>query len=239
MTNIYPNWTASANVFALTTDRLGGFSEGAFASNNLGTHVGDNPEHVKANRRALRSSLPAEPEWLEQTHSIDCIVVENTDQRYADAAITRAPNRVLAILTADCLPILLCNRQGTEIAAIHAGWRGLVNGIIEQTINQMMSKPQDLQAWIGPSICAKCYEVGDDVYKKYHEKYPFSNHFFTPHQQKWLASMPGIAEQILKKMTISEVYQSHLCTFENKNQFYSYRREGQTGRIVTLIWFTN
>ncbi|STX51555.1 Laccase domain protein yfiH [Legionella busanensis] len=239
MNHTRPNWKAPVNVFAFTTERTGGFSEGVFASNNLGDHVGDIPEHVQANRQTLCSIVPSEPEWLEQTHSIDCVVVEDTNKRSADAAITRIPNRVLAILTADCLPIILCNRQGTEIAAIHAGWRGLVNGILEQTISQMISKPEDLQAWIGPAICANCYEVGDDVYEHYQENYPFSNNFFKSHQQKWLIDIPGIAEQILKKMTISEVYQSHLCTFENKKQFYSYRREGQTGRMVTLIWFTN
>ncbi|STX28751.1 Laccase domain protein yfiH [Legionella beliardensis] len=239
LTNTYPNWAAPSNISAFTTQRHGGFSEGLYASNNLGLHVGDDPNHVKANRSALSATLPNEPEWLEQTHSTTCVTIENTTLRQADASITRTANRVLAIMTADCLPILLCNKQGTEIAAIHAGWRGLVNGIIENTLTQMTSLPSDLCAWIGPSICSKCYEVGDEVYETYKATYPFSTPFFKRYGQKWLSDIPGIAEEVLKKLAVSRVYQSHLCTFEQKNDFYSYRREAQTGRIVTLIWLTN
>ncbi|WP_419418531.1 peptidoglycan editing factor PgeF [Legionella sp. D16C41] len=238
MNNIQPNWTAPLNIFAFTTTRVDGFSEGPYNSNNLGFHVGDNPKHVAQNREMLSANLPAEPEWIEQTHSTNCIVIEDTAERNADAAITRSPDRVLAILTADCLPILLCNRQGTEVAAIHAGWRGLVNGIIEKTSLQIKSNKADLLAWIGPSICGSCYEVGDDVYEQYKNNYPFSTNFFKSHQQKWLANMPELAEQILREIGVSEVYQSNLCTYEHKNHLYSYRREGQTGRIATLIWFT-
>lgn len=235
----HPDWPAPKRIRALSTRRHPGVSLSPYDSNNLGLHVHDDPEHVMANRKALVQSLqlPAEPQWLGQTHTSQCVIVEQDSNRQADAAITRSSAHVLAIMTADCLPVLLCNRQGNEIAAIHAGWRGLVNGIIENTVQTLNSHPHDMMAWIGPAICGSCYEVGDDVREAYLGTYPFSNTFFTPRNNKWLIDLPGIAEYVLNNLGITAVYSSRECTFEKKTDYYSYRREAQTGRIATLIWF--
>lgn len=239
MTNLSANWPAPPNVFALTTTRSEGFSAAPYNSNNLGLHVGDNPAHVMANREALATSLdlPGSPEWLEQTHTNLCVVVEDDQNRTVDASVTRSPRRVLCVMTADCQPILLCNRQGTEVAAIHAGWKGLANGIIENTLAKMKSSPKDVIAWLGPVICQDCFEVGDDVRDIYLINYPFSNSSFKQHGKKWLANLPGITKEILIQLSVSSVHASNRCTFEGKNEFYSYRREQQTGRMASLIWF--
>ena len=241
MTTKQANWPAPKNITALSTTRLAGFSQPPYDLNNLGLHVGDNEQHVLKNRQQLteRLHLPAEPIWLEQTHSTKCIIAENDADRDADAAISHSFLHPLVIMTADCLPITLCNIQGNEIAAIHAGWKGLFQGIVENTLNKMNSKSSDLLAWIGPAICQKCYEVGEEVYQSFTTKYPMSKIAFVPKNSKWLANLPKIAEIVLNSNGINSVYQSNLCTFELKQEFYSYRRESQTGRIGTLIWFND
>ncbi|MCW8450499.1 peptidoglycan editing factor PgeF [Legionella quinlivanii] len=239
MTYLQANWNAAANVRAVTTTRLQGFSQHPFDKNNLGQHVGDNPEHVQANRAFLMDSLklPAKPEWLEQTHSTDCVIVEQDNNRQADSAITRSNQRVLAIMTADCLPIILSNTQGNEVAAIHAGWRGLANGIIENTLAKMTSKPQDLIAWVGPAICQSCYQTGPEVYDSFLTPYPFVHDCFLVDDSRWRADLSAIAEKILTHHHVAQITQSNVCTFEQKNEFYSYRRAAQTGRMATLVWF--
>lgn len=239
MTHLLANWPAPPNVHALTTTRTAGFSLPPYDSNNLGLHVGDNQKHVQANRMALVDSLqlPGEPIWLEQTHSTHCIIVEEDANRHADAAITRSNHFPLAIMTADCLPIVLCDRNGTEVAAIHAGWRGLANGIIENTLDKMLSHSESLLAWIGPSICQSCYAVGDEMYQTYISRYPFTEPTFRNHGSQRHANLPQMAELILNAQGIHAVFQSKACSFELKNKFYSYRREAQTGRMATLIWF--
>lgn len=241
MKNKLANWPAPKNISALSTTRFSGFSPAPFDSNNLGLNTGDNEQHVLRNRQQLKNylQLPGEPQWLQQTHSTDCVLVENDSNRVADAAITRSLKHPLVILTADCLPITLCNRQGTEIAAIHAGWRGLVHGIIENTLLKMHSEPSDILAWIGPAICHQCYEVGDEVYQNFTKKYPVSKKAFQPQQGKWLANLAQIAELVMNKQGIDAVYHSKLCTFESEIDFYSYRKTSQTGRIGTLIWFND
>jgi hypothetical protein len=235
------NWPAPENITALSTTRLSGFSQAPYDSNNMGLGIGDSDHHVMQNRQQLAEllHLPGEPQWLRQTHSTVCVLVEEDANRNADASITRSSKHPLAILTADCLPIMLCNIQGNEIAAIHAGWRGLVNGIVENTLAKMHSKPSDLLAWIGPAICQKCYEVGNEVYETFTTKYPLSKQAFKPVHSKWMANLPLIAEIVLKEQGINSVYQSELCTFESENELYSYRRSSQTGRIGTLIWFND
>lgn len=241
MKNLKANWCAPSHISAIATQRHTGVSESPYHKNNLALHVGDNPLAVETNRQRLIESLqlPAVPEWLVQTHSTECVIVENDKNRQADAAITRSSKHVLAIMTADCLPILLCDKQGTEIAAIHAGWRGLVNGIITNTLEKMLSPSNDLIAWIGPAICQTCYEVGDEVLDTFSTFFPFAPTYFRPHGDKWLANLAGLAERILKENSVESVYQSNVCTFENENDFYSYRRASQTGRIASLIWFNN
>ena len=255
------NWPAPQTIRALTTCRQPGYSLPPYDQFNLGLHVGDVNEHVLANRAYLQQklSLPNQPEWLNQTHSTRCIAIDEEPSRDGDAAFTQDPERVLAIMTADCVPILICNREGREIAAIHAGWRGLLNGVIENTIQQLKSPPGELMAWIGPCICATCYEVGDEVREKFIENNHLAAQAFVQsiqgagprpglhdqlelevhptNQPKWFANLPRLAEDRLRLNQISAVYQSNICTFEQKDRFYSYRRSAQTGRIVSLIWF--
>lgn len=235
------SWPAPKNISALCTTRVSGFSQAPFDSFNLAQHVGDNETNVARNRQLLQEQLniPAEPVWLNQTHSIHCVIPENDANRDADAAITQSRLHPLAILTADCLPITLCSKQGTEIAAIHAGWRGLFNGIVENTVSKMTSSSKDLMAWIGPAICQNCYEIGVEVYDSFTGKYPQSQSAFIPRNGKWLANLPQIAELVLNSQGIHAVYQSGLCTYESENELYSYRKQAITGRIATLIWFND
>lgn len=233
------NWPAPKNINALTTTRLNGYSQAPYDSNNLALHVGDNPEKVLKNRQQMLEMLclPKEPVWLNQTHSTICVIAESESNRDADAAITRSKALPLAILTADCLPITLCSVEGDEIAAIHAGWRGLFNGIVENTLCKMHSEPRQLMAWIGPAICQRCYEVGEEVFNAFTSKYPQSKAAFVPKDNKWLANLPMIAEIVLNSQGVHAVYQSNFCTYELNDELYSYRRQAQTGRIATLIWF--
>ncbi len=232
------NWPAPNHVTALTTTRISGFSQTPYDSNNIALHVEDDELSVQKNRQFLNNDLGfiKEPVWLNQTHTTECVIAEEDSNRNADASITREPNRPLVVLTADCLPITLCNKQGSEIAAIHAGWRGLCNGIIENTLEKMKSPREDIMAWIGPAICSKCYEVGDEVYDAFTNKHPDTKNSFRPNGTQWMANLPVMAELILQKQGILSVFQSNLCTFEAKKEFYSYRRTPQTGRIGTFIW---
>ena len=236
--NLLANWPAPPSIQALTTTREKGHSLAPYDHNNLGLHVGDDPESVMANREALIQtlSLPSEPFWLEQTHSTRCMVVEGHADRCADAAVTRQKNIPLAIMTADCLPIVICDTQGQEIAAIHAGWRGLAEGIIDETLSQIKSPRETLMAWIGPAICGACYQVGPELKRAFSIAYPYTTSCFEHKEGHHYANLPLMAERILNAQGIDSVYQSHACTFELKNQFYSYRRQAQTGRMVTLIW---
>jgi YfiH family protein len=234
------NWPSPDNIKAFTTLRYPGFSKTPFQGNNLALHVDDNPNDVLCNRQQLikECRLAQQPAWLEQTHSNVCVIAEESTNRVADAIITRLCDQPLAILTADCLPILICNQSGNEIAAIHAGWRGLVNGVIENTLAQLKSPRTNLMAWIGPAICQSCYEVGHDVLQNFQNCYSFSAIEFFPKGEKWHANLAKLAERILNHCGILAVYQSNSCTFEQKNAFFSYRREQQTGRMATMIWFT-
>ena len=232
-----PNWPAPKNIRALTTSLSGGVSQGAYYSNNLALHVDDDANHVIENRQHLRQalSLPGEPAWLNQTHSTRCIVIEEATDRDGDAAVTRDKNQPLVILTADCLPIILCDQSGQEIAAIHAGWRGLLNGVIQNTLKHMQSAPLNLLAWIGPAICQDCYEVGESVKQQFLSQYPFvASGFLNRH-----ANLAHIAEMILHQHGVKAVSLSGICSFEQKDACYSYRRAPQTGRMGTLIWFDN
>lgn len=234
------NWPAPPSIRVVTTTRMGGVSEANFAAMNLATHVGDDAQDVAKNRHILREALrlPNEPIWLEQTHSTRCVEVTSEDcNRDVDAAITRQKNQVLAILTGDCLPIVLCDRQGTEIAAIHAGWRGLANGIVDNTIAQLHASPTQCLAWIGPAICGRCYATGAEVLDQFIGRYSFAAQAFTKMNQQWYADLSKLATLILEALGVGAVYPSDVCTFEKNSEFYSYRRAAQTGRIATLIWF--
>lgn len=238
LNKILANWSAPSRVQALTTLRSNGFSKPPYESNNLASHVNDDINTVIANRNKMKAylGLPREPDWLEQTHSNDCVVVEEELCRKADAAITRMTNRVLAILTADCVPILLSSKKGDEIAAIHAGWRGLLSGIIENTLSKLLTASQEIIAWVGPAICQSCYEVGEDVYEACLAQYSFASIAFLRENRKWRFNLPQLTELVLRDLGINLIYKSNNCTFEQKEYFYSYRRAAQTGRMATLIW---
>lgn len=241
MHTIKANWKAPSNILALTTTRLGGNSLYPYDSNNLGLNTGDVEAAVITNRTKLHQllNLPGEIQWLQQTHSTECVIVEEDSNRIADAAVSRSQNMPLAILTADCVPIVITNIQGTEIAAVHAGWRGLAQGVIENTLLKMHSHPQELMAWIGPAICHKCFEIGDEVYQIFINNYPQSQSAFYCTSTKWHAHLNLIAQHILNNLGVTHVFQSNRCTFESQNELFSYRRQAQTGRIATLIWFNN
>lgn len=240
MNNLTDSWQIPNNIRYYVTTRNHGLSIPPFATNNLATHVGDDLHTVLMNRQALRAELNLinEPHWLQQIHSNRCVIIEQDTNREADATITTTTQQALVIMTADCLPILLCNQHGTEIAAIHAGWRGLLNGIIENTVAKLRSRAQDTLAWIGPGICKTCFAIKQDVVDAYLAKYAFSiDNFRNTHNQGvWHADLAGIAEKILNTVNINNVYKSNVCTFEQQNDFYSYRRDGETGRMATLIW---
>lgn len=237
----FAQWPCPSNVMAGTATRLKGHSQYPFHNNNLAMHVGDNEQQVLQNRQALAKQLAFinEPIWLEQTHTNHCVVAEKEIERHADASITREKHLPLVVLTADCLPIVLCNQQGSEIAAIHAGWRGLFNGIIENTLAKMNSQVSTLMAWVGPAICQNCYEVGDEIYHAFTTKWPQTQAAFKANQMKWLANLPAIAEYVLNQQGVKSVFQSGLCTFESNQEYFSYRREPQTGRIGTFIWLND
>lgn len=238
MTIIKPNWQAPKQVRAFSSTRLSGQSHYPYHFANLGHRVGDNSKHVDQNRLNLASSqkMPGEPLWLNQSHSTTVLDASVCNSNQADASITRTPGQVLAILTADCLPIVITNQQGTEVAAIHAGWRGLCDGIIKNTLLSMKSDPQQCIAWIGPAICGHCFEVGDEVCEQFKSNYDFADRYCFL-QEKWHIHLDKLAAHILRINDVFNIYESNMCTFEQKNLFYSYRREGQTGRIGTFIWF--
>ncbi len=233
-------WPAPKHIRALTTQRTEGLSEGGYRAFNLAEHVGDDALHVAANRSQLRESLalPNEPIWLNQTHSTRCAIVDTPNvDRDADAAITRQRDQVLVVMTADCLPIVMCDQQGTEIAAIHAGWRGLASGILDTTTVLMHANMSDCLAWIGPAICGGCYETGAEVLDTFSMRYPFAHKAFRRIEHQWYADLSHMATLIFAALGVTNVHPSNACTFESSSQFYSYRRESQTGRIATLIWF--
>ncbi len=240
MQNLVANWPAPNNIRALTTTRLGGVSIDAYATNNLGLRVDDIQNHVIQNRLSLiaNHNLPGEPFWLDQTHTNICTeVIDENANRLADATITQNKKIPLVVLTADCVPIVICNQQGDEIAAIHAGWKGLESGIIENTAAKFSKETHNYLAWIGPSICQKCYATGSEVYQKFTDKYAYLEEAFTKRDAQFFADLPKIAKLILNNLGINQVYLSNACTFEENDKYYSYRRQSKTGRIATLIWF--
>lgn len=236
---IVPAWPAPANVRALSTTRAGGVGVAPFDSLNLGTHVGDDPAAVSANRARLRALLPAEPCWLNQVHGtavVDAATAPGVPD--ADGAISRRPGAVCVVMTADCLPVLLCDRAGTVVGAAHAGWRGLQGGVIEATTRAMGVPAGDLMAWLGPAIGPAAFEVGDEVRAAFVAGDPAAAAAFRPAGPagKWLADLYLLARQRLAALGITRVYGGDACTFTEATRFFSYRREGRTGRMASLVW---
>jgi YfiH family protein len=236
---ITPDWPAPARIKACCTTRRGGVSAAPFDSLNLGMHVGDRELDVVQNRRRLREqlALPGEPEWINQTHGVGVVTLENDSCRDADAAITREPGRVAVVMTADCLPILLCNRGGSEVAALHAGWRGLQAGVIQSALDAMQSPRSQLVAWIGPGISQACFEVGDEVYAAFVDADSTAAACFSANRPgHWLCDLAGIAAALMYELGIAHVVRSPHCSYLDGGLFYSYRREAVTGRMASMIW---
>ncbi|MGP1718355.1 MAG: peptidoglycan editing factor PgeF [Methylophilus sp.] len=234
---ITPDWPAPANVKALQTTRAGGVSTGIYASLNLGDHVKDNPLHVAHNRQSLSPFLPTEPVWLQQVHGIRVIDASAAScLESADASFTTRSDVVCVTMTADCLPILLCDQAGTAVAAIHAGWRSLCDGVIEATVNAMPVEAGQLIAWLGPAIGPDAFEVGSEVRAQFVAQDAKADTAFRPHGDKWLGDLYAIARQRLNTLGIQQIYGGGLCTYHDPDTFFSFRRDGDTGRMATMIW---
>jgi YfiH family protein len=237
---IEPDWPAPANIHAVTTLRNGGYSRIPFDSLNPAAHVGDDAEHVWQNRQLIRETLglPAEPDWLNQVHGVKAVSAQKnrTEQAVtADASYTDQAGVVCAILTADCLPILLTDKQGKTIAAIHAGWRGLLAGVIDKTLEQLPQR--SYMAWLGPAIGPDCFEVGIEAAEAFvqHDS-QFQAAFCQITNNKFLADIYHLARLCLAQRGIEQVYGGGRCTVCEPEYFFSYRRDGRTGRMATLIW---
>ncbi len=232
-----PDWPAPKNVRAATTLRTGGASAGCYASLNPATHVGDDLNRVARNRAIIRHdlALPGEPVWLQQIHSnivIDAASTEPLPQ--ADASYSRVANVVCTVMTADCLPLLVCSGDGECVAAIHAGWRGLLDGIITNAITTMHGS--NLLVWLGPAIGPGCFEVGDEVREAFVEKSAAFAEAFRQQGDRWLADIYQLARLELGSLDIDKIYGGDFCTVTDHERFYSYRRDKETGRMATLIW---
>lgn len=244
-----PDWAdIPDNIGALTTLREGGMSlapydDGITGRNglNLASHVGDDPEHVRQNRALLRPFLPSEPVWLMQTHSTKVVdAARATHAPEADASLTTERSVVCVTLTADCLPVLLCDAKGTVVAAAHAGWRGLADGILEQTVLRMRaSGAEDILAWFGPAIGPQSFEVGDDVLQAFAARGENRRKAFKPivgQPGKYLSDIYLLARQTLNDVGVDRISGGGLCTVIDQTRFYSFRRDEVTGRMASLIW---
>ena len=237
---IAAEWPAPANVVAGTTTRVGGVSTGAYESLNLGGHVGDDVAAVNENRGRLRTALelPNEPRWISQVHGADVVIADDSawavDGPEADAVLTRNTGQVCAVLTADCVPVLLCAADGSEVAAVHAGWRGIAAGIIGNAVQSMTARPDRLLAWLGPAIGQAAYEVGEDMRAVFKDT---SHGRFAPNEAgRWQADLYGLARDALAAAGVQAVYGGGFCTASEPERFFSHRRDGLCGRQASLIF---
>lgn len=236
---IAPEWPAPPRVRALSTTRLGGISSGPYASLNLADHVGDAPDRVARNRALLaeRAGLPGAPLWLRQVHG--CTVLTADDwyaECEADALVATRPGKVCAVLTADCLPLLLCDRAGTRVGAVHAGWRGLAAAVIERTLERLDAPPAEVLAWLGPAIGPAAFEVGDEVREAFLRVDAAAEAAFERIRGRWHANLFALARQRLAAWGLTHIYGGDDCTWSQPQRFFSYRRDGVTGRMASLIW---
>jgi YfiH family protein len=237
---IEPEWPAPPSVRAISTLRSGGVSHAPFDSLNLASHVGDDPKAVNENRRRLKTALrlPNEPCWLQQVHGTDVVHAHTfTEPPIADAVIAKSPGQVCVVMTADCLPVLFCNRDGSEIAAAHAGWRGLVGGVLENTVHELNCDPAQLLVWLGPAIGCSAFEVGEEVREAFVNRNPKNQRCFTRnHHERWTADLGALARNELARLDVRNIFTTAACTVNDASQFFSYRRDGQTGRMASMIW---
>ena len=236
------DWPAATNVKAYTTTRPGGISTGAYQGLNLGDHVNDVKEHVDENRKRLqdRLSIPAQPKWLNQIHSVNIVDASKVSEPVdADGSYTTSPRCVCAVLTADCLPVFISDSKGTIVGVFHAGWRGLANGILRNAVKTMAMHSPELVAALGPAISQAAFEVGAEVKQNFESKYSGVAGFFQPAKKRnhYYADLYGLAEAQLYQLGVNSVWRpKSACTYNDSDQFYSYRRDGQTGRMASLIW---
>ncbi len=239
-TLLLPDWAAPANVRACVTTRRGGLSKGAWQSMNLGAHVGDDPAAVSANRARLRQwlALPDEPAWLNQVHGSRVIEAAAwAEPPDADASISRCAGAICAVMTADCLPVLFCAADGTEVAAAHAGWRGLAGGVLEATLDAMQAPNGEIMAWLGPAIGPAAFEVGDEVRAVFVAASPDAAAAFKVSRPgHWLADIYALARIRLRNAGLTRLFGGGRCTYTEADNFFSYRRDGTTGRMASLIW---
>ena len=248
---LMPEWRAPPKVHAAFTLRSGGVSAAPFDSLNLGAHVGDEAAAVVENRRRVRArlSLPEEPAWLEQVHGIEVLDLGRVTHScsalddpaggvaVADAAFTRRPGRVCAVQVADCLPVLLAARDGSAVAAAHAGWRGLAAGVLEATVKRLAVEPRDLLAWLGPAIGAAHFEVGAEVRQAFlAQDAAAADAFAVNTRGRWQCDLAGLARRRLDGLGIGAVFGGRWCTYGDASRFFSYRRDGRCGRMAALIW---
>lgn len=239
---IQPEWPAPANVRAACTTRMGGVSKPPWDSLNLGGHVGDVPQHVGVNRKRLADRLALDPGsigWLSQVHGTGVTELPAEAMPVADASVTDRPGEVCAILTADCLPVLFCNRDGTRVAAAHAGWRGLCDGVLEAVVSRFGASGSDVMAWLGPAIGPRHFEVGPEVREAFVVKNGCASDAFSADGARpghFMADIYRLARQRLEAAGVHEIYGGTLCTVSDPGRFYSYRRDGRTGRMASLIW---
>lgn len=239
---ITPQWPLPAHVHAVITTRKGGVSQPPFDQFNMGDHVGDEPSAVSTNRAQLGEAVNGVMYWLNQTHSTDVVNLDELTETplgpfEGDASVTTQPGRACVVMTADCLPVLFCDDEGKQVAAAHAGWRGLLNGILENTLNTFRY-PDRVTAYLGPAIGPKAFEVGDEVRQAFVERDDAVSQYFEPSENpsKWLCNLYGIAKDRLTGLSVKAVFGGDDCTFSDVERFYSYRRDGQTGRMASVIW---
>ncbi|PVX32437.1 hypothetical protein C8D76_11335 [Pasteurella langaaensis DSM 22999] len=243
MTALYPTWQAPHNVKALMTTRLGGVSVAPFDSFNLGAHVDDDISAVKQNRDLLveKFALPQYPLFLNQIHSTRVLSLPYSGEDFnADACYSNQPNQVCLVMTADCLPVLFSSTQGNEVAAAHAGWRGLCDGVLKATVEKFQCPRYEIIAWFGAAIGSTAFQVGEDVVAQFVAKDPLAKQAFIadPNAQgKYLGNLYQLATQRLNALGITKISGGEHCTYSEKDHFFSYRREGKTGRMASLVWF--
>lgn len=237
---LLPDWPAPSRVKACVTTRSGGVSLEPFDSLNLGEHVEDDPLAVAKNRQRLVSQLGCQPAWLHQVHGIGVVEADSAAVATADASWTTAPGVACTVMTADCLPVLFCDRAGTQVAAAHAGWRGLAGGVLEATLDTLAGAPEELLVWLGPAIGPAAFEVGAEVREAFVAVHPSASSAFVPshNPQRFFADIYQLARIRLAARGVMAVYGGGFCTY-NDPRFYSYRRSARTGRFASLIWLAD
>lgn len=239
---IKPDWPAPVNVHSLSTTRLGGVSSGSYDSLNLGLHVNDDENAVLANRQLLKDTAGYEQiAWLNQVHGTDVVKATSRHLDNADASWTDEINMACVVMTADCLPVLFCDKSGRFVAAAHAGWRGLVNGVLEATVAQLPVAREEIMVWLGPAIGPNKFEVGAEVREAFLMHHEQATEYFTEshHQGRYFADIYQLARQRLASVGVKAIYGGNLCTVTDEERFFSYRRQAVTGRMATLIWLAN